>query len=145
MEAWHIWIIAALLLFIVEIFTSGFAIVCLSIGALCGALASVFSEDFKIQLLCFAIGTLIAFMAVRPLLLKCFRKKKNDTPTNAEGLIGKTVTVCESIDTNDGGRVQIDGDNWKAVSEDGMPIEKGEKAVVTKIDSIVLTVKKLKQ
>ena len=33
MEPWHIWIIVALLFFVLEIFTPGFAVACLSIGA----------------------------------------------------------------------------------------------------------------
>ena len=40
METWHIWIIIALLLFIIEIFTSGFAIFCISVGAIAAAIAS---------------------------------------------------------------------------------------------------------
>ena len=39
------------------------------------------------------------------------------------------------------GRVAIDGDDWKAVSEEGILIEKGKEVVVVAIDSIVLTVK----
>lgn len=143
MEIWHLWIIAALILFIVEIISSGFAVICLAIGALCGALASAFSDNPKIQLLWFAVGTFIAFIAVRPILLKYFHKKEND-PTNAEGLVGRTAIVCEPIGADGTGRVKIDGDNWKAVSEDGASIGDGEQVVVTKVDSIVLTVKKIK-
>ena len=40
MEEWHVWIIAALLLFLIEIFTTGFAVICLSIGAVAGAVAA---------------------------------------------------------------------------------------------------------
>ena len=37
MEIWHIWIIVALVLVIVEIFTTGFAVVCLAVGCVGGA------------------------------------------------------------------------------------------------------------
>ena len=40
------------------------------------------------------------------------------------------------------GRVAIDGDDWKAVSEDGSVIEKGTPVVIVKMDSIIVTVKK---
>ena len=143
MEIWHWWVIAALVLFVIEIITSGFSVICLSIGAIFGAVAAAFGLDIKIQILCFAIGVLIGFLAIRPLLLKCFFKKKAEVQTNIEALIGKRVQVCEAITEYSGGRVKIDGDNWKAVSEDGIPIEAGEWVTITKIDSIILTVKKM--
>ena len=43
MEIWHIWVIAALILIIVEIFTQGFAVFCLALGALAAAIASACS------------------------------------------------------------------------------------------------------
>ena len=57
--------------------------------------------------------------------------------------IGRTAIVEEDImpETNSG-RVAIDGDRWKAVSEDGNKIAKGEKVVVLKVNSIILTVRK---
>lgn len=33
MEIWHIWVIVALVLVVVEIFTQGFAVLCLAFGA----------------------------------------------------------------------------------------------------------------
>lgn len=47
METWHIWIIIALLLFIIEIFTSGFAIFCISVGAIAAAIASELDMELK--------------------------------------------------------------------------------------------------
>ena len=41
MEIWHIWIIAALVFVIIEIFTSTFAVVCLSVGCVGGAIAGL--------------------------------------------------------------------------------------------------------
>lgn len=143
MDVWHWWVIAALVLFLIEIFTSGFAVLCLSIGALFGAVAAAFGWDVKTQLLCFAIGSLIGFLAVRPLLLKYFFKKRSEVLTNAEALVGKKARVCEAITEIDGGRVAVDGDNWKAVSEDGSPIAAGEWVTITKVESIILTVKKI--
>ena len=64
MEIWHIWIIAALLLFIVEIFTSGFAVICIAVGALGGAVATLLNAPFWGQLLAFAVVTLIALFTV---------------------------------------------------------------------------------
>ena len=72
MEIWHYWTIAALLLFVIELFTQGFAVICISIGAAGGAVASACELDFKLQLVVFALVTLFAIAAVRPLLKRLF-------------------------------------------------------------------------
>ena len=72
MEVWHIWIIVALVLVIIEIFTSGFAVICLAVGAVGGSIAAACDCSFKIQLLAFAIASFIALLLVRPLLLRFF-------------------------------------------------------------------------
>ena len=72
MEVWHIWIIAALVLVIIEIFTSGFAVICLSVGAVGGAIAAACDCSFKIQLLAFALASFVALILVRPLLFLFF-------------------------------------------------------------------------
>ena len=41
------------------------------------------------------------------------------------------------------GRVAIDGDDWKAVADDKNEIiEKGQKVIVTGVDSVILKVRK---
>jgi membrane protein implicated in regulation of membrane protease activity len=69
-------------------------------------------------------------------------KKSKNVKTNAEALIGRKGIVSERIDaTQHTGRVAIDGDDWKAVSDDGSVIEKGTEVEILKLDSIILTVK----
>ena len=144
MESWHIWVIIALIFVIVEICTSGFAVMCISFGCLFGAGASLLEWEFKWQLLAFAIGTVLAFMTVRPLVYKFFYKKVGEVKTNAEALIGRRAIVTERIEGElHPGRVKVDGDDWKAVCESVEPIEIGEAVEITAINSIIVTVKKL--
>ena len=57
-------------------------------------------------------------------------------------LIGRKGIVSERIDaTQHTGRVAIDGDDWKAVSDDGSVIEKGTTVEIVKLESIIVTVK----
>ena len=83
MEIWHIWVIIALIFVIIEIFTSGFAVMCISIGALFGAIASALDWEFKWQILVFAIGTIIALLTIRPLVYKIFYNKTKEIKKNA--------------------------------------------------------------
>ena len=144
MEVWHIWVIVALIFVIVEIFTSGFAVMCISFGCLFGAAASALDWDVKWQLLAFAIGTVLAFMTVRPLVYKFFYKKSHEVKTNADALVGRRAVATERIEGElHPGRVKVDGDDWKAVSLGVEPIEVGDAVEITAINSVILTVKKI--
>ena len=144
MEIWHIWVIIALVFVIVEMFTTGFAVMCISFGCLFGAGASALDWDIKWQLLVFAVGTALAFLTVRPLVYKFFYKKGQEVKTNVDALVGRRAIVTERIEGElHAGRVKIDGDDWKAVSTDTEPIEVGATVEVTAINSVILTVKKL--
>ena len=141
MEVWHYWALAALILLVGEILTSGFALVCFAVGAIFGAVGAALACSIEWQIGLFAIGTIVAFLAIRPLLLKI--SQKDQVATNADALIGRTAKVSEEINPKEGtGRVAVDGDDWKAESEDDTIIEKGEKVIITGRESIILTVKK---
>ena len=144
MDAWHWWVIIALIFVVVEMFTTGFAVMCISFGCLFGAAVSLFELDVKWQLLAFAVGTVLAFLTVRPLVYKFFYKKGQEVKTNAEALVGRRAIVTERVgDEMHPGRVKVDGDDWKAISLDTEPIEVGETVEIMAINSIIVTVKKI--
>ena len=141
MEIWHIWLISALVLVVVEIFTQGFAVLCLAIGAAAAALISAFAVGIEWQIVCFAIATLLSFVFIRPLLVKASRKGPTGRESGVAALKGREATVSERISADcNTGRVAIDGDDWKAVSVDGKDVEKGEKVKVVAVDSVILKV-----
>lgn len=144
MEIWHIWVLVALVFVIIEIFTSGFAVMCISVGCLFGAGASLLGWSFTWQLLVFAGATVLSFMTIRPLVYKLCYNKAKDVKTNIDALIGRRAIVVERIEGElRPGRVKIDGDDWKAISLETTAIEVGEAVEITAINSVILTVKKL--
>ena len=145
MEIWIYWVIAALLLFIVEMFTAGLAVICLSIGCLGGAIAAAADASIEWQLSIFAIVSFIALICVRPLLKRLFYKGGEKVATNASAMVGKHGVVCSDINGDDEqGRVMIEGVDWRAIATDNNEyLPKGTRIVVVEINSVVLTVKKL--
>ena len=94
------------------------------------------------QIVIFAVVSLLTFIFLRPVVMRFLDKKSKDVKTNADALIGRKGIVSERIDSEKHtGRVAIDGDDWKAVSEDGSVIEKGKPVEIVKMDSIIVTVK----
>ena len=117
-EAWQLWLAAAMGLTILEVFVPGFVLACLGFGALAGALAAGLGLGLTAQLLGAAVGSLLAFLVLRPLMLKTSRK--DATRTGVDALIGRQCTVTLAFDEETGlGRCKVDGDDWRAKLAEG--------------------------
>lgn len=145
MTIWQIWLLIAAVFVVIEIFTSGFAVACFSVGCVFGAILAACDLSLTWQVVAFAIGMFLAFVLIRPVVMKYLDKKTNDShvKTNMDNIIGKTAVVTERIEDGCYGRVKIDGDDWKAMTSDGTSAEVGEKVTIESYESIILTVKKL--
>ena len=142
MEVYLIWLIVAIALVIFEICSTTFGAICFAIGAGFSSLVAGLGANLTWQIVIFAVVSLLTFVFLRPFMLKFMDRKSEDIKTNAEALIGRKGIVSERIDSEQHtGRVAIDGDDWKAVSEDGSIIEKGVSVEIVKMDSIIVTVK----
>ena len=84
---------------------------------------------------------MLSLFFVRPAALRYLHKNDDQRVSNADAIIGREGRVVETIEADGFGRVAIDGDVWKAVTEDGSPIEKGQKVTVVSRESIIITVK----
>ena len=144
MQYYQIWLIAAIVLVIIELLTAGFGVICFAIGALFSALLDFLGASLVWQLLVFAAASLLAFFFLRPIFIRLLDRKTKDVKTNADALIGRVGIVSETIDVaQNQGRVAVDGDDWKAITADGSVIQKGQKVEIVSRDSIILTVKLL--
>jgi membrane protein implicated in regulation of membrane protease activity len=144
MEPWMIWVITAIVLAIIEMFSMSFFSLCLAFGALCAAVAAGLGAGLSGQLLLFAAGSAVAFIFVRPVMLKYFLRSDRTVPTGIDALLGRIGKVSEAIDPEmDCGRVAIDGDDWKAVSVDNQPIAFGERVEIVQVESATVFVRKI--
>ena len=84
---------------------------------------------------------MLSLYFVRPAALRYFHRNEDTRVSNADALIGREGRVTEDIESAGYGRVQIDGDYWKAQSVDGLHIPKGSKVTVVGRESIIITVK----
>lgn len=145
MEIYQIWLLIAAVFVVIEIFTSGFAVACFSVGCVFGSILAACDLSLTWQVVAFAIGTFLAFVLIRPVVMRYLDKKTNDNhvKTNMDNIIGKTAVVTERIEEGGYGRVKINGDDWKAQTIDGSAADVGEKVQIDSYESIILTVKKL--
>lgn len=143
MAAYYYWLIATAFLVLLELVTAGFGVICFAIGTLIAAILAYFELGLEYQISAFIVGSILALVFIRPFALKWLNKRKGDqVNTNADAIIGRKVTVAETIDpVKKTGYVKVDGDMWKAVSEDGSVIEAGTDVTIVSRDSIILIVK----
>ncbi|MCQ2287501.1 MAG: NfeD family protein [Muribaculaceae bacterium] len=138
---WQMWALVCILCLIMELFSGDFFIMCFSIAAFATAFISPFTT-LTVQLIIFALISVLCLLFVRPVALKYLHKSKDERMSNVDAIIGRTGRVSETIVKDAHGRVAIDGDDWKALSVDGEEIEKGTRVEVVSIDSIIITVRR---
>jgi len=143
-ELWHIWLIVALICFIMEIFVPSFVLFNFGIGAVIGSFAAGLNLSLEWQILFFSVGTLVSFFLIRPAMKRFAYNRSDGFKTNMEAMVGKQATVSEEINNeNNLGRVLLDGDNWKARSLGNEIIPQGSLVEIVQLNSIVLIVKKI--
>lgn len=140
---WQAWAIVALACLILELTSGDFFFCCFAIGAVAGAIAAPFTT-FWVQLGIFAVVSVASLFWVRPVALRYLHRGDKERPSNYDALVGRTGKVTEAIPAGDFGRVKIDGDLWKAKTADGSALAEGTAVRVTALESIIITVEKLK-
>lgn len=135
---WQLWLIVSFICLILELTNVDFFIFCFAVGGIGGLAASLFTDTLWIQVVVFAIVSLLSIFFIRPVILKYFHKPGRKS--NADALIGRTGKVEEAIPDNGFGYVRIDGDSWRAKTSDGTPLAVGTDVRVIKMESIIVTV-----
>jgi len=139
-NVWQVWAIAAVICLILELSSGDFFIICFSIGAVASAIGAAIGLNIYWQLAIFAAVALASIFFVRPIALRYLHKNEPNRPSNADALIGRIGRVTETIKTGDYGRVAIDGDVWKAVSNSATDITAGSTVKVTDRKSAIIQV-----
>jgi membrane protein implicated in regulation of membrane protease activity len=75
-------------------------------------------------------------------MLKYAYRKSHNVKINVDALTGSVGRVVETIDEKENtGRIFVNGDDWRARSEDEEVIPVNEKVEVVRVDSTTLIVK----
>lgn len=135
-----IWLILAITLTLLEVFTYQLVAVWFAIGAVIGLVSSLFNVEIWVQLIIFALTSFLCLLATRPLVRKVFRVDR--VHTNSDRIIGECGIVICKITPEQKGRIYIDGLDWSAAALNGDTIEEGSKIIVRKITGVTAMVEK---
>ena len=142
MVMWQFWLIVAGIFFIGEIFTAGFLLFWVGVGAIIAMISSFFINSVVVQTSIFVVLSGLLLFLTRPFVNKyVIDKDMDEVVTNAKSVISKKGVVIEEIDTvKSVGLVKVGEETWSATSETQDVIPKGTKVEVKAINGVKLVV-----
>ncbi|GHT10932.1 hypothetical protein AGMMS4956_03180 [Bacteroidia bacterium] len=135
--------LAAVVLFILEIFTPTFFFACIGVGCAVAGVGALLLPHFTVlHWMLLTLGCTLSFIYLRPFVRKYFYATRNNVKTNTDSLVGKTGRVVEATDPAAGTcRVKVGGDDWRAQTVDNQQFTKGQSVTVVGLDGTTLMVK----
>lgn len=135
---WVFWIAIGIVALIVEMSTAALVSIWFVPAAILTCLFSLAVDNLFAQIVVFVVLSAIS-MAISRKIYKKYIKKEKDEINADKKLVGKTVKVAETVD-GDGGQVLVGDVYWKAKSENGNIISKGDKVKVVSVDGTTLII-----
>lgn len=145
MSFWLILLIVAVAFLILEMFTPTLFFINFSVASAVSAYFAYKGFSIYVITFVFLFVSVIAIAFIRPLVLKSFKSKKQNTGME-DKYIGQYAMVVENV-SKTGGRISIYGEEWQAKidCEDNTVIPVGERVKIVSYDSIILTVENIKE
>jgi membrane protein implicated in regulation of membrane protease activity len=134
MDPWVLWLIAAVILAIGEIATTGLFLAPFAGGAVIAALLAATGAGATIEWAVFLVVSVILLAALRP-VARAHQRSRGQIRTGTAALVGQSATVVERIANAEGvGCVKLDGEIWTARAyDDDDTFEPGARVQVLEI------------
>ncbi len=138
---WIMWLAVGVLFLIVELLTTALVSIWFVPSAIITCLLSFVVDSLLIQVAIFVVLSAVFMVVCRKIYNKHIKKPVDDVDQN-ENLLGKTATVTENTNAITG-RILVGDVYWKAVSENGDIIPKGETVKIKSVNGTTLVINKL--
>ena len=112
MDAWVIWLVAAVAAAVGEVLTLGFFLAPFALGATAAMAVDLAGGGTGVALAVFAAVTTGTFLGVRPVARRHLRQPPS-ARTGIAALAGRPATVLEQV-SDDAGTVKLEGEVWTA-------------------------------
>jgi len=135
-----VWFILGLVLLLLELVLPGFVIFFFGVGAWITALVCLFTNPgINLQVVIFAVTSVIALLAFRKLIQNKFIYSRNDKSDAVEDeFTGKEAVAVNDFGSDKKGKVEFKGTSWKA--ESGSEIRAGQTVIIIEKDNFKLIV-----
>lgn len=140
---WLWWIGAAALFALIEVLSLSLVLIMFAGGALAAAVVSLLGMPVPIQIIVFAVVSVLLLIVLRPWLLRHLRRRGPLVETNAAAQVGRTATVVAPVTEQDG-RVKLVGEVWSARTDgEVLVVPVGADVQVVRIDGATAVVRPL--
>lgn len=130
-----VWLAAALIFVVLEVFTPGFIFACFVVGSVAAGVVSLFTESYLIQGMVFGVVSLVLIPLTRRFAAKI--TKPAPAASNMDALIGKTAVVKKEVSST-GGQVVVDDQVWQARSQSTIAV--GKTARILSVEGVKVIV-----
>jgi membrane protein implicated in regulation of membrane protease activity len=140
MDAWVIWVVAAVVLLIAEATTSAFIALYFGLAAIAAAAVALTGLGVVVQLIAFAALSVGSLTVTRPALKRAIGSTSLHR-TGVDAMQGRIGVVTRAIGELESGLVKVGGETWTARSfYDEEPIAEGSRVEVIKIEGVTALV-----
>ncbi len=138
MSWWAVWILAGVVLLVIELLMGTFFLLWIACGAFVAGIVAIFTPAiWWISWLAFAVSSVILVLVTRPLAHSIHGRPA--APSNVDAMIGRTAVVIDTIDPVENvGRVRVGSDEWRARSDVHIP--RGQTVKVLGVEGATLLV-----
>ncbi|WP_448071839.1 NfeD family protein [Georgenia yuyongxinii] len=138
--AWLWWLGAALVLGVVELVTVDLIFLMFAGGAAAAGVMALIGTSLSVQVLVFAVVSVVLLFGVRPWGKRLLERSTPDTLTNVAAHVGREATVLIDV-TDRAGRVKLVGEVWTArAARPGVVLPAGTSVRVVRIDGAIAVV-----
>ncbi|HEX7150706.1 MAG TPA: NfeD family protein [Thermoanaerobaculia bacterium] len=139
--AWWIWIVIAFALLGLELASTTLHVGFFAIGAFVVAILKGIGVELPLwgELLVFTITSVVAFLFIRPVVMKRLRLTETKV---VDSLVGEIAVVMADLEPEGVGKAEMRGSTWNARNVGPERIARGERCVVDAVEGLVLYVKK---
>lgn len=135
-----LWLVAGVVLLLVEIFTLTVVVGMVGVGALVAALAAALGLPVLVQAGAFVVTSTGLLVFAREPVQKMLNKGDGGASSDARALTGSTAVVIEQV-TDVTGQVRLNGELWRARPyAGGAPLEAGSAVSVAAVQGATLLV-----
>lgn len=138
---WWLWAALGLLLAVGEVLTpGGFFVIFFGLAGLVVAVL-VFvglADALWFQIFLFSIFSVVSLLAFRNPLLRWMARRIPAPAGEVDSLVGKTAAALADLPPGSAGQAELRGTVWSARNASALPIAKGARCRVVRVDGLVL-------
>ena len=135
-----IWLIAAVVLVVIEAFTQGLTTIWFAGGAIVAAGVSAVSDNILLQVGAGLVVSVVLLYFTRPLAVRKFNR--DVVKTNISAVIGQIGVAESDLESRETGTVKVDNKLWTAVlAPDADAVKRGESVEIIAVEGVKLVVR----